>query len=148
MLFRSPAPNLKSAAGGPAAGQMTLRWGTAPVFAAVSSYRASVSLDGITWTSPATVATGSQSSAAVNCPAARVAASRCLFRVYAVNAAGSSVASNPVSGSWAAPSKPQNVRADAGPLAGNATINYAAPANNGGVTIDQYRYEFSTDGVT
>lgn len=143
-----PAPNLKNASGGPTAGQMTIRWGTAPVFASVSSYRASVSLNGVTWSAPTTVASGSQSSAAIACPAARTTGSACAFRIYAVNAAGVSNPSNVVLGSWAAPTKPQNVRADAGPAAGKATINYAAPANNGGVAIDQYRYEFSTDGVT
>ncbi len=142
-----PAPNLKSGTGGPTAGQITIKWGSPPVSAAVTSFRGSVSVNGTTWSTPTTIGTSNATSASLACGATRTPNSGCWFRVYSVNASGVSAPSNLVFGKWAAPSKPQNVRANAGPLAGKATISFAAPANNGGASVSSYRYEYSLDNV-
>ncbi len=69
------------------------------------------------------------------------------FRVYAINANGVSVASDPASATpVAVPGAPTDLAAVPGD--GQAELSWTAPADDGGTPVTGYRIETSTDGST
>ena len=122
--------------------QINLTW-TAPSDdggAAITGYEIEESNNGSTWTDLASTTSTSHSVAGLSAGSTRY------YRVYAVNSAGTSSASDIANATtWDIPSAPRSLRAR--PI-GQTQIDlqWSAPADTGGVPIAGYQIEVSSDG--
>jgi hypothetical protein len=144
----SNAPVLKTTSElGPSAGNVTLRWakptntGGAPIL--TYKYERSTN-GGTTWGTKVDMLTTGISKV-VPCPA--LPTGSCTYRIYATNALGDSPPSNTITLGASVPGAATLLATSAaGPAAGEATLDWSKPADNGGTAITTFKYELSTDG--
>jgi len=143
------APIGLTATTGPASGEVTLSW-TAPSNdggSPITDYRVLFSTDGggtfsefslIPHPASSIVVTGLSPGALVD------------FRVNAVNVVGDSLfaSATTTAGAATVPDAPTGLTATTGPAAGEVTLTWTAPLNEGSNPITDYRINSSTDGGT
>lgn len=137
------APQSPSAVGGALTGSMAVTW-KAPLNvngSAVTAYLVATSVDGEPFGTP--VAVGKLLKATLGCPGIH----SCDFRIYATNAAGTSVASVVATGLWAVPTKATITSAVSGIIDGKITLLWTRPQSNGGKEISGYLYDVQVDAV-
>ena len=123
---------------------MTLRW-TTPTFdggVTITGYQYRVQVDGGAFSLPASLGNATVRNAIVACGAAQTSGHGCGYQVRATNGIPSQW-SITVAANWHAPSVPTLGKADAGPNAGQATLQWRPSTTTGGLTED-YRYAVST----
>ena len=143
------APKLKTAVGGPAVGQMTVKW--APPSdnggKAVTGWLYDVRVDNVgAWTGPfpMTGVGGSAKSALLSCSSTTTSGG-CAYRIYAQNDVGTSPVSNIVNGLWKLPKPVKISDLVPGRPEASATISWTETADTGGLAVT-YRYQVSSDG--
>ncbi|MGH8990729.1 MAG: fibronectin type III domain-containing protein [Acidimicrobiia bacterium] len=132
------APQHPQATAGPAAGEVTLAWAAPDIDGGlpVTGYAIHAGADVSTLETVGVVDPESRSFVATNLPAGATL----VFGVTAVNAAGEGPFSPLVPATvWAPPAAPTAVSASAGPSAGQITLTWATPTDDGGAAITGYR---------
>ena len=139
-------PTVKTVSAGPDVGMMTLG---APAPASnggkdITGYFYDVQVDSAgAWLGPFSL-TGATSPRTASCSSSNPLGG-CKYRIYAVNSVGTSLASNALAASWAAPTGAVITSVVPGPPSASATISWNGPSNTGGLPIT-YSYEVSADG--
>jgi titin len=135
------APSITSLKGGPAAGEMTLKW-SIPASnggAAIASYEVRYAVDGGAFSSSTFSYVASVRSATIACPAPATPGHGCSFSVRANNGLNGAWSTTKTA-VWAKPTAPALSTAVAGPGAGQARLTFKAPSSNGGLAVTGYEF--------
>ena len=146
------APRGLVASAGPGSGQVTLTWTTPSSTggSTITNFGYAKSTDGgatfsaVIWFNSTATSRSSNQVPALNC-STRANQKGCRYRVFARNAAGTSVASNTVT-TWVVPSAPGNFRGTIDASYSTAILKWDRPGTSGAFTTLTYRLLRSVDG--